>query len=137
MLRRSQRRRQVELFAMKVFAGLLLSLFMPPLPGLAEEAFRIHGDAAKGAGLFKMHCASCHGETGSGEGVCASVLKTKPRALSDKAYMETLSDHHLYTVIKDGGEAVGKSAVMAAWGDALGTDQAVHDVAAYVRSLAE
>jgi mono/diheme cytochrome c family protein len=103
----------------------------------AEEEFKITGDAAKGEAPFKMYCALCHGETGAGDGIGAAALNPKPRALNDKAYMDTLSDQHIYTVIKDGGVAVGKSMFMAAFGAILKEDQAIHDVAAYVRSLAK
>jgi mono/diheme cytochrome c family protein len=103
----------------------------------AEEAeFKINGDAAKGAATFKLYCAACHGETGHGDGIAAAALTPKPRDLSEKAYMDTLSDQHIYTVIKDGGTAVGKSMFMTAWGAILKEDQAIHDVAAYVRTLA-
>ncbi|HMO51590.1 MAG TPA: cytochrome c [Kiritimatiellia bacterium] len=104
--------------------------------GRAEEEFRIQGDAEKGAALYKMYCALCHGETGHGDGPGAAALNPKPRTLAEKAYMDTLSDKHLFTVIKDGGPAVGKSMFMTAFGAILKEDQAIHDVAAFVRSLA-
>ena len=34
---------------------------------------------AKGAGLFKTNCASCHGENGMGDGPSSIALKVKPR----------------------------------------------------------
>ncbi|HMO04672.1 MAG TPA: cytochrome c [Kiritimatiellia bacterium] len=102
----------------------------------AEEEFKISGDPAKGEASYKMYCVACHGATGAGDGAAAAALNPKPRALNDKAYMDTLSDQHIYTVIKDGGAAVGKSMFMTAWGAILKEDQAIHDVAAYVRTLA-
>lgn len=102
----------------------------------AEEEFKISGDPAKGEASYKMYCVACHGETGAGDGAAAAALNPKPRALNDKAYMDSLSDQHIYTVIKDGGPAVGKSMFMTAWGAILKEDQAIHDVAAYVRTLA-
>lgn len=103
----------------------------------AEEEFKISGDPAKGEASYKMYCVACHGATGAGDGAAAAALNPKPRALNDKAYMDTLSDKHIYTVIKDGGAAVGKSMFMTAWGAILKEDQAIHDVAAYVRTLAK
>lgn len=102
----------------------------------AEEEFKINGDPAKGEASYKMYCVVCHGETGGGDGIGAAALNPKPRALNDPVYMDALSDKHIYTVIKDGGPAVGKSVFMAAWGAILKEDQAIHDVAAYVRTLA-
>ncbi|HMP90761.1 MAG TPA: cytochrome c [Kiritimatiellia bacterium] len=101
------------------------------------EEFEIKGNAEKGAAAYKMYCALCHGETGKGDGVGAAALNPKPRDLSDAEFQKSMSDKHLYTVIKDGGPAVGKSMFMTAWGAILKTDEAIHDVAAYVRSLAE
>jgi mono/diheme cytochrome c family protein len=50
--------------------------------------------------------------------------------------MNELSDEHLFLVIKEGGAAVGKSALMAPWGASLSDDQ-IRDVVAFVRTLAE
>jgi len=101
----------------------------------AEEEFVINGDAEKGKETFKLYCAACHGETGKGDGLAAAALNPKPADLANKEYMSTLSDKHIYTVIKDGGTSVGKSALMTAWGALLKEDQQIHDVAAYVKSL--
>jgi mono/diheme cytochrome c family protein len=49
--------------------------------------------------------------------------------------MNTLGDDYLFTVIKKGGMAVGKSPNMAPWGGAL-SDEQIRNVVAYVRSLA-
>ena len=117
--------------------GMLFALTVFFVVGVrAEEAFKISGDPAKGKALYTMHCVSCHGVTGAGDGGCASGLKSKPRALNEKAYMDTLTDEHLFHVIKNGGPSVGLSDVMTAFGDVLKSEQAIHDVAAYVRSLA-
>lgn len=103
----------------------------------AEEEFKINGDAAKGAEIYKLYCAACHGETGHGDGLAAAALNPKPRNFTDKALMDTVSDKDIYTIIKDGGPAVGKSMFMTAWGAVLGDDQKIHDVAAFVRTLAK
>jgi len=101
----------------------------------AEEEFTINGDVEKGKETFKLYCAACHGDGGAGDGIAAAALNPKPADLSNKEYMSGLSDKHIYTVIKDGGTSVGKSAFMTAWGAVLKEDQKIHDVAAYVKSL--
>jgi mono/diheme cytochrome c family protein len=50
--------------------------------------------------------------------------------------MNALSNEHLFKVIKEGGQAVGKSPLMAPWGGTL-TDAQIWDVVAFVRSLAK
>ena len=38
-----------------------------------------HGDEPIGRGLYRKHCATCHGVTGNGRGVTAAVVKPYPR----------------------------------------------------------
>lgn len=119
-----------------LLCGMVLMLGVPAVR--AEEDFKINGDAAKGAETYKMYCALCHGETGGGDGPGAAPLPPpKPRALNDKTYMDTVSDQAIYNIVKNGGASVGKSMFMTAWGAILKEDQAIHDVAAYVRTLAK
>jgi len=102
----------------------------------AEEEFKINGDPAKGAEIYKLYCAACHGETGHGDGLAAAALTPKPRNFSDKALMDTVTDANMFKIIKEGGPAVGKSMFMTAWGPVLNDDQKIHDVAAFIRTLA-
>lgn len=99
------------------------------------EGFVLGGDARKGAETYKTMCVSCHGETGKGDGAAAAALNPKPANFTDPARAASVTDEYVYKMIKDGGSANGKSALMVAWGPALG-DAKVRDVAAYVRSLA-
>ncbi len=116
---------------------LLLVAFLGSLVSVAqaEEEFVSAGNAAQGAAHYKMYCALCHGAAGKGDGPGAAALTPKPRDLSDKAFVDSLSDHHIFTIIKEGGPAVGKSMFMTPWKAVL-NDDAIHDVIAYVRSLA-
>ncbi|MEO1524076.1 MAG: cytochrome c [Planctomycetota bacterium] len=62
----------------------------PSLPALFEEddyqglislekLKRAAGPVAEGSGLYRKHCASCHGDTGNGRGVNAAVSNPYPR----------------------------------------------------------
>jgi zinc-ribbon domain len=64
----------------------------------------------------------------------ARMLPVPPRNLADQAYMATRSDQQLFTVIRQGGAAVGLSAAMSAFGTQL-TVQELWDTVAYVRTL--
>ena len=92
-------------------------------------------DVAKGATLYAANCASCHGPRGDGDGPTAAALTPKPAKHHDGAYMNTLTNEHLFQVIKEGGPSVGKSPLMAPWGGML-SDKQIWDVVAFVRSLA-
>jgi mono/diheme cytochrome c family protein len=94
------------------------------------------GDPAAGAVHYATYCASCHGPKGEGDGPVSAGLNPKPAKHSDAAYMDALSDEHIFKVIKEGGPAVGKSPLMAPWGGTL-SDAQIWDVVAYVRTLSE
>ena len=120
----------------KLFAALVL---VPALLHAETPAgdFKIKGDAAKGEAHYKAYCVTCHGPAGDGDGPAAVALNPKPRKFSDKTIMSAIPDKQMFDVIKSGGPAAGKAATMPAWGAVLKDDQGVHDVAAYVRSLAK
>lgn len=91
-------------------------------------------DAGKGKTAFDQYCASCHGSTGKGDGPAGAALNPKPKDLSTPGYVKGLKDDYLTKLIKEGGQAVGKSPLMPPWGSAL-KDEDVKNVIAYVRSL--
>lgn len=44
------------------------------------------GEQAKGAKIFKLRCAICHGDTGHGDGMGSAGLPVKPRNLTLEPY---------------------------------------------------
>jgi cytochrome c oxidase cbb3-type subunit 3 len=91
-------------------------------------------DAEQGKKLYGQFCASCHGQSGKGDGAAAAALNPKPRDHTDRDYMSKLSDADMLKVIKNGGASVGKSPLMPPWGGSLKDDQ-IQDVIAYIRTL--
>ncbi|MBI4829307.1 MAG: right-handed parallel beta-helix repeat-containing protein [Nitrospinae bacterium] len=55
---------------------------------------------------YLLHCSSCHGEKGDGEGQAAEALSAPPRDHTDTSYMSTRTDDELFTVISEGGTAL-------------------------------
>ena len=101
-------------------------------PALAAEK----GDAARGEVLYVEYCLQCHGAQGEGWGWGD---KTAPPPvpipdLSNAEHMRQLSDQYLFEIIKEGGEAVGKTRFMPA-AERVMSDEGVWDVIAYLRSL--
>ena len=92
------------------------------------------GEAKEGEKTYRLLCVSCHGESGKGDGPAAAALPTKPRSLVDTQYMKTLSDQHLFKVIKEGGVSVGKSPLMPAWGGQV-KDKDIWNLIAYIHTL--
>jgi mono/diheme cytochrome c family protein len=99
---------------------------------LSADAATPKGDPTKGKATFIEKCAPCHGQQGKGDGPAGAALNPKPRNQSDAKYMSTLTDEHIFKVIKDGGASVGKSPAMPAWGSVLSNDD-IWNVIAYVR----
>ncbi len=87
------------------------------------------------ATYFKQKCVVCHGATGEGDGPGAAALNPKPRAFSDAAWQDGLSDEQIRKVIVEGGAAAGKSAAMPPNPDLKGKDELVKELVAKVRSF--
>ena len=70
---------------------------------------------------YALFCASCHGLDGRAQ--TAAGMAVKSRNLTDVKWQESVSDEHIYKVIKHGGTSVGLSGAMAAWGALLSDDE--------------
>ena len=64
----------------------------------------------------------------------SDAMNPRPRDLTDRAYMSTVSDEQLLTVIKHGGPSVGKSPAMMAFKGVLSDDD-IRALVAYLRTL--
>lgn len=104
---------------------------VPPADAAAKPVSTA-ADLDKGRALYAANCAPCHGETGKGDGPGAGVFKPPPRDHSDAAYMKTLSDKDLASVIQIGGALRGKP-LMPSHPQIRGAD--LDALVAYVRSL--
>jgi mono/diheme cytochrome c family protein len=110
--------------------------------GLLPIAYANDDDAAAGAAAFKTYCASCHGESGAGDGPAAAALRSPPPDLrllarnNDGVFPEKV----LETVI-DGRKTIRAHGnfEMPVWGrelsQASGEADAGKRVAAVVRYL--
>lgn len=93
--------------------------------------------AADMAGAKKNYadlCASCHGDSGAGDGAAASALEVKPTNFTNCAGLSKVSDDTLFKAIKEGGPAVGLNAAMPPQSGAL-SDAQTKDLVAYIRSF--
>ncbi len=107
------------------------------LPGASLAA----GDAAAGQTTFTMFCASCHGDTGKGDGPVGQVLQPPPRDLSLGTFSfdtdgdgNAGTDADLMNVISNGAAEYGGSDQMAPWGPSLSEDDR-NNLIAFIRSL--
>ena len=113
------------LTALSLLAGLILAT---PL-ALADD-FELKGDPEAGKQPYQQQCASCHGNSGKGDGPAARAFNPAPASL----LREELSAEHLFLVTRDGGMAHGLAPTMPAFNRSL-NEQQIHDVVAYLLSL--
>lgn len=82
----------------------------------------------QGAEVYKVYCASCHGETGLGDGVAGASLIPPPKNLVELQSM--VEDDYLFWRISAG--KLGTA--MVAWKGIL-TDEQIWQVVSFIRTL--
>ncbi|MEQ1909386.1 MAG: c-type cytochrome [Vicinamibacterales bacterium] len=87
---------------------------------------------AAGKTLYTAQCATCHGETGKGDGkMAANIPEPKPTSLIDAAWKHGSTDGEIFTLIKDGSKGTG----MRGFGARMKPDD-LWNVVNYLRALA-
>ena len=106
-------------------AAFAIALALPSSPASAGE---------DGLTLYTTYCMTCHGEKGLGDGPAAVALEPKPASFGEAAFWEGKDDTYLKKAISEGGVAVGKSPLMAAWGAVLDGPK-VDAIVAHMKTL--
>jgi mono/diheme cytochrome c family protein len=118
-----------------ISAAMLMTATLSMAGGKTPPA-KLAAQLEEGRKVFEANCLPCHGAEGKGDGVAAAALDPKPRDFTDAAYMKTRSVATLRKVITEGGQSVGLSATMVAWGGTLTPDQ-IDAVLQYVRQFSK
>lgn len=84
---------------------------------------------AEGKELYTVNCATCHGETGAGDGPAGASLDPKPTSLIVAA--KEASEDYVFWIVSEGGAAAGRSASMAAYKGVL-TEDEIWKILAYI-----
>jgi mono/diheme cytochrome c family protein len=95
-----------------------------PVPGLDTA------DAAAGKALYDVHCASCHGVAGKGDGPAGAGLNPPPSDLTDAFHARFYSDAGRVRVIQKGSPGTA----MVGFEAMLDSDK-ILQVYAYVRDF--
>lgn len=88
----------------------------------------------EGATVYKTYCVTCHGDAGKGDGVAGAALDPKAADFTAPGFFDSRDDTLLTKVVKEGGPAIGKSPLMAAWGAVL-SDAQVTAVVAHIKTF--
>lgn len=104
-----------------------------PPPAPAPAAAPVTLTAAE---VFKGRCATCHGESGKGDGPAAVALNPKPRDYSDAEWQKATTDELIKKAIVEGGPAVGKSPLMVANPDLAGQTEVLDGLVKIIRGFA-
>jgi mono/diheme cytochrome c family protein len=106
-----------------------------PPADYANKTNPVSGNAdavTAGQELYSQNCASCHGDTGKGDGPAAAALDPKPRDLTDTA--ANASEPYIHWVIAEGGAAANLSSSMPAFKGVLTEDQ-IWQITTYIKSM--
>lgn len=96
-----------------------------------EGLTRIETDGRR---LFGRYCATCHGDTGEGDGQNAFNLEPPPPVFSES--LGTHPPEYWRQIIEGGTVAVGRSPLCPPWGRTLSGEQ-VDALVAYLQHLIE
>ena len=102
----------------------------PPGPVVVTET-----DRAEAQRIYTQRCASCHGETGGGDGVAGRALVPPARNFRDAAWQSSVTDQRIEGVIRHGGAAWGLSPMMPANPDLAGSAAGLAAMRERVRSF--
>jgi mono/diheme cytochrome c family protein len=92
-------------------------------------------EAAQGKRLFYQYCVWCHADATPAGPSNRSNLTPNPLLLNDGTILNSESDDFLQNITALGGSAVGRSAMMPAYGKTLSQED-IRCVIAYVRAIA-
>ncbi|HEY9090004.1 MAG TPA: cytochrome c [Anaerolineaceae bacterium] len=90
--------------------------------------------ATAGQEIYTTNCASCHGDTGAGDGAAGAALDPKPAALN--ALSAEKNDAYLFWRISEGGMMEPFNSSMPAFKGVLSEDQ-IWQVVTYIHTLAK
>jgi cytochrome c1 len=100
------------------------------------DLFELTYSEQKGKRLYDHYCAICHGVQGKGDGFNAYNLNPKPKDMTEKGYLDSVTNDWLKQVISLGGRGVKRSVLMPAYEGTLNKEQTA-DIVAYLRHLSE
>ncbi|MGJ8723005.1 MAG: PQQ-dependent sugar dehydrogenase [Roseibacillus sp.] len=98
-------------------------------PSVVEEPAKKQGAAE----LYATHCALCHGSAGNGKGMVALESNIPMPDFTSREWKER-NPEEMKAIIRQGGAALGKNAIMPAWNEVL-SEQQIDEIVLYLYGL--
>jgi len=87
-------------------------------------------DPARGQQYFRTYCVACHGAAAAGCGTRARLYSPRPANLTQSRR----SPEYKAQIIRNGGQAMGRSPYMPPWVGQIGDDR-IRDIVEYLGML--
>lgn len=98
---------------------------------LSKAEHPLEGNPELGRQLYGRYCISCHGESGKGDGVMASLVQIRPADHTDAGLMNRMGNKEISQIILNGDS---KNGYMPAWSGVLSKADS-HALVSYIRLL--
>jgi mono/diheme cytochrome c family protein len=102
----------------------------------AQRSIPLNYEQAQGKRVFYEKCVWCHADATPAGPSNRMNLSPTPALMNDGATLNTMSDESMQNIITLGGSAMGKSAMMPAWGKTLSPEE-IRAVIAFTRAIAQ
>ena len=102
----------------------------------AQRIIPLSYEQTQGKGVFYRDCVWCHADATPAGPSNRSNLTPAPPLLNDGSVLNAESDEYMQNIIALGGAAMGKSAMMPAYGRTLSAE-AIRSVIAFTRAIAQ
>ncbi len=87
------------------------------------------------AAKYQTLCAPCHGTEGKGDGPAGAALNPEPASFADPAFWAERDDAQVRKAIKEGGASVGKSPIMAPFGNNFESDGQIDQLVSHLKTF--
>jgi cbb3-type cytochrome c oxidase subunit III len=120
---------------MRAVISSLAAIFLMVLvvSGQTPATNPVGADAASiaaGRAIYETSCASCHGETGKGDGRMGEELNPKPSDLTSSSWKHGTTDRDIFSEVRNGIRGTG----MKAFGHKL-TARQIWDLVNYLHTI--
>ncbi|MDH5588590.1 MAG: c-type cytochrome [Gemmatimonadota bacterium] len=88
------------------------------------------------AAVYATACSLCHGSAGMGDGPGGAAFDPPPADFTDPAFWAERTDELVFTAIKGGGGAVGRSPLMPPWGGSYSDDE-IRALVEYIKGFSQ